>query len=147
MLRIRNIYQHYINLSLKEKVKKIFLPIGLSIFSLAIYQGVHIRNTYNNSKKLDVPSDKIESGLIKWIDKVQNKVQNIDTNLDVLSILFTKINTIRNELTDNILKENNILNRGLKKVKDVIKKEEEKFHNHKRKILKSKLKKNENIVM
>jgi hypothetical protein len=91
-------FQRFKNASLLQKVKKIAIPVGVAALAGAGYQGWTLRNTYNKNPKLDAPSGPT-AGLERWIDKAR---------------------AAKEDLLTAIKADDNVMSRGIHKVKDIL---------------------------
>lgn len=76
-------------------MKKAAIPLGVTAVAMAAYQAAYLRNKYNMNPKLDPPSGPT-SGLEK---------------------LAHKIRTVKDGIIDTITSEDNVVNRGISKIK------------------------------
>eukprot|EP00428_Durinskia_dybowskii_P078458 CAMPEP_0170356640 /NCGR_PEP_ID=MMETSP0117_2-20130122/1283_1 /TAXON_ID=400756 /ORGANISM="Durinskia baltica, Strain CSIRO CS-38" /LENGTH=379 /DNA_ID=CAMNT_0010610757 /DNA_START=9 /DNA_END=1145 /DNA_ORIENTATION=- len=87
--------KRFLKASVFQKVKKVAIPLGFATVTIAAYQGWALRDQYLTVGKMDPPTGPT-SGLEKWIDKARIK---------------------KDEILDAIIKDNNVVSRGISKVK------------------------------
>ena len=97
-------FKRFGNLSSSEKLRKLLIPAGVTTLSIAIYQGVQLRDQYNKNRKLDPPNGP-HFGIEKWVEKIR---------------------VVKDEILDSIKGNDSIVTRGINKVKEVLDEIEEK---------------------
>jgi hypothetical protein len=91
-------FQRFRNASVLQKVKKVAIPLGLATLVGTGYQGWTLRDQYNKNPKLDAASGPT-SGLERWIDKAR---------------------AAKDDLLTAIKADDNVMTRGIHKVKDIL---------------------------
>ena len=89
--------KRFINASAYQKVKKVVVPLGIATVSVAAYQGWQLRDKYNREGKLDPPIGPT-AGLEIWADKMKHA---------------------KDELLHKLESEDNMISKGIHKVKDI----------------------------